>query len=463
MGFSTGKVSTWGWAAVTLTAVAATLAATSQLWRPPLANGRSSDGVSFNHGADSHDDHQHAHGHSGHDEATSIELSPSGLKNIGFQPLAIELGSFTRMLTLPAIVVERPGRSQVRITSPLTGVITKIVPVQGAAVEPGSSMFEIRLTHEELVTAQSDLIRTSQSLDVVVREIERLQSLGEGVVAGKRILEQEYEKQKLEAALRADRQALILHGLTEEQVDTILHEQQLFKSLTVYAPAHTDECKLCRDDHLFHVQQLPVTLGQQVDQGQMLCVLADHCELYIEGRAFADDADRLRDAARAQWDISAALISANRATEEVTGLKLMYLADQVDPDSRAFHFYVSLPNQVALDQVGTDGSRFIDWRFKPGQRMELHVPVEKWENRIVVPVDAVVDEGPESYVYQQNGNHFDRKPVTVEHRDQSSVVIANNGSIFPGDVIAVRGAYQMHLALKNKSGGAIDPHAGHNH
>ena len=33
----------------------------------------------------------------------------------------------------------------------------------------------------------------------------------------------------------------------------------------------------------------------------------------------------------------------------------------------------------------------------------------------------------------------------------------------PGEVIAAKGAYQIHLALKNKSGGAVDAHAGHNH
>jgi hypothetical protein len=43
------------------------------------------------------------------------------------------------------------------------------------------------------------------------------------------------------------------------------------------------------------------------------------------------------------------------------------------------------------------------------------------------------------------------------------VVVANDGSIFPGDYVALSGAQQMQIALKNKAGGAIDPHAGHNH
>ena len=51
----------------------------------------------------------------------------------------------------------------------------------------------------------------------------------------------------------------------------------------------------------------------------------------------------------------------------------------------------------------------------------------------------------------------------VDYRDQSSTVIANDGSLFPGDIVALKGAHQMQMALKNKSGGGVDPHAGHTH
>jgi cobalt-zinc-cadmium efflux system membrane fusion protein len=53
--------------------------------------------------------------------------------------------------------------------------------------------------------------------------------------------------------------------------------------------------------------------------------------------------------------------------------------------------------------------------------------------------------------------------VHVEHRDKNSAVLASDGAIFPGEVIAANGAFQVHLAIKNQSGGAIDPHAGHHH
>ena len=81
----------------------------------------------------------------------------------------------------------------------------------------------------------------------------------------------------------------------------------------------------------------------------------------------------------------------------------------------------------------------------------------------MLPIEAVVQEGPEAYVYLECQGHFDRKPVHVEYRDQRHAVIESDGTLFPGDKVAANGAYQIHLALKNQAGGGADPHAGHNH
>jgi cobalt-zinc-cadmium efflux system membrane fusion protein len=404
---------------------------------------------------------QHDHAHAGHDSAAEIELSPQALKNIDHQPLTVALGEYEKTISLPGMVVERPGRSQIRISAPLGGIITKVYVIQGEAIAADTQLFEIRLTHEELVSAQGELLKTVEQLDVVNQEIKRLEAITEGVVPGRRIVEQKYERQKLEAQVRAQRQSLLLHGLSEAQVDEIDKNRHLLKSLTIRAPSHEDD-EDCRGDHWFHIQSLDVQLGQQVAAGDLLAVIADHCELYIEGTAFEDDAERLREAAATGAYIRADVLRRDQREHAIGGLKLLYISDQVDRESRAQHFYLKLPNAVVLDRK--DGPhRFLQWRFKPGQRVELQVPVEKWEQRIVLPADAVVGDGAESYVYQQHGKHFRRVPVHVEFRDQKTVIIANDGSVFPGDVIAGKGAFQIHLALKNKSGGAIDPHAGHSH
>jgi multidrug efflux pump subunit AcrA (membrane-fusion protein) len=449
--------------AVAIVGVLAAVAwATSSRWLPNAPSNETAQDDQDDHAGHEHAEAEHDHDHPGHSEETSIELSENALRNIGFEPITVALGEFERTISIPAIVVEQPGKTQVHITAPMTGVVTNIYVVRGEAIEPNSPMFDVRLTHEELVTAQRDYLQTAENLDVINREIARLESLGEGVIAGKRIIEQQYEKQKLEANLRAADQALLLHGFSEEQVKNVLASRKLLRSLTISAPAHSHSVEGATKEHLFHVQSLPVSIGEQVEAGQELAVLADHWELLVEGLAFEQDASRLRAATRNDWSVSATLLDNDGGAETIKGLELLYLADRVDPDSRAYRFYLRLPNQVEFVRE-SEGSRYIEWRFKPGQRMELHVPVERWDERIVLPTQSIVEEGAETYVYRQNGDHFDRVSVHVEYRDRKSAVVANNGSIFPGDVVAGEGAYQMHLAMRNKSGGGVDPHAGHSH
>ncbi|MCA9102366.1 MAG: efflux RND transporter periplasmic adaptor subunit [Planctomycetales bacterium] len=454
-------------ATVCVVGVAVALAATRSAWEPTLrgylALAASSDSSEADD-ARAVAEHDHASDdHAGHDEFSSVRLSDRALKNIGFAAFTVTPQDYTQQLTLPAIVVERPGRSQIHITAPLTGIVTKIMAVTGEAVGPGDALFEVRLTHEELVNAQREFLETIARLKVVDKEIERLHGLGDGVVPGKRVLEQEYEQQKLEVALMAARQAMLLHGLTDEQVEQVRDTGRLFRNITIRAPEHNDADETCAAPHLFTVQRLDVAQGEHVQMGRELAVLADHCELQIEALAFEDDAADIRRAAQAGRRVTAEPFDADTDDAQLRNLAVLYVAGQIDPESRAFKVYVQLPNEIALDRTTSAGTRFLEWAYKPGQRMQLHIPVETWQDQVVLPNAAVVDDGAEAYVYRQDGDHFDRVPVRVLFRDSRSAVVENDGALYPGDVIAGRGAYQMHLALKNKSGGAIDPHAGHHH
>ncbi|MEX2176638.1 MAG: efflux RND transporter periplasmic adaptor subunit [Pirellulaceae bacterium] len=410
---------------------------------------------------DSHEGDEHA----GHDEGNSIELSVQARKNIGMgDPLKVELKNFTRTISVPGMVVERPARSTIEVTAPMTGVVTRIYPIEGEAVEPGAKLFDLRLTHEELVQLQADLLKSAEELDVIAREIRRIEDLiRDQALPGKQLLERQYEQQKQQAAMRAQRQALLLHGLTNEQVDAILKNRELLQNLTVTVPKTTEDGGMSPAGAVFQVQSLKVAQGQNVTAGDTLAVLADHAQLFIEGEAFERDMQAIGRAAEQGLLVSATLDTDGGKPEVVSNLRVLYLAAKVNPDSRTLDFYVTLPNEKVRDTKLEDGHRFIAWRFRPGQRVQLEIPVETLPNRIVLPADAVVQDGPETYVFTPNGDHFDRRSVHVEYRDPKWVVIANDGSLFPGDLVAPTGAQQLQLALKNKAGGGIDPHAGHNH
>jgi membrane fusion protein, heavy metal efflux system len=397
-----------------------------------------------------------------HDPASMLQLSRAAQENVGLRLAKIELKPFERTMAVPAVVVERPGRSTLQIAAPLTGVVTRIFATQGESVNAGQPLFELRLTHEELLESQGEFLRVSEELEVVRREIERLETItANGAIAGKTLLERKYEQQKLEATLHSQRQRLLLHGLSSSQVDRILADRTLLGSMTVSVPEAAASKTAPRP---LQVQALKVETGQAVVAGAALCVLADYAELSIEGRAFEQDAAVLDKAVANDWPVAAMCdCGAGGRRETVANLKIAYLADKIDPESRVFSFFVRLPNKLVRSRQTEDGRQFADWQFRPGQRVQVLVPVERWTGRIVLPIDSVVQDGAELYVFEEHDGHFDRRAVRVEYRDQNSVVIANDGVLKPGTMVVVSGAYQAHLALKNKSGGAPDPHAGHNH
>jgi len=402
-----------------------------------------------------------------HEEAAAVKLSATAQDNVGLKLAKVERRTFERTITAPAMVVERPGRSAMQITAPLTGVVTRIWPLQGETVTPGQPLFDLRLMHEEVVEAQADFLRTAEELDVLKREVARLDEVARGgAIAGKTLLERQYEQQKLEGVFRAQRQRLLLHGLSSTQVDEIVSKRALIGALTVSVPDQVDDqgkADKAETPRILQIEELTVTKGQYVRAGDPLCVLADYARLYIQGKAFEQDAAALEKAASHDWRLTAVVQDAGKERQMVPELPIVYLANKVEPESRAFLFYVELPNHVVRTQERPDGHRFSSWQFKPGQRVELLVPVERWTDRIVPPLDAVVQDGVETYVFEQNDGHFDRRAVRVEYRDQYSAVIADDGTLQPGKMVVVSGTYQVHLSLKNKSGGAPDPHAGHNH
>ena len=509
--------SRWNWGIAIVALIVIGFAARAIWWEPAQnwvratisTNRKVSSLDSHDHGsAGGEDPHAHAGHDHAHDEGTSLELSAQAQGNIGLtaeylQPVKLE--TFRRSIKVPAIIVGRPGRSRLEISTPMAGVITHVHAVQGEAVDPGTLLFQMRITAAELVSTQTGLLRTVGDLDVENREIARLSKATEaGAISQKTLLERQYAKEKLEVLMNAQREALRLQGLSERQIDDIAKNQKLLRDLQIVAPgrdSHDDEeFRLSgtevkpvslsgfqerpraaegtsTDEHASHdsthsadgsnvpliLESVLVHKGETVAAGATLGILADYSELYIEGRAFEQDVDLLSQIVQQNWKITAVFEGAANSAKRVEDLDLVYSASVIDPEARSLSFYVRLPNEVAREIPSPNGQRFLNWKYRPGQRLQLLVPVEEWENQIVLPVEAIAREGAESFVFQQNGDHFDRVSIRVAYRDSSHVVVGNDGSIFPGDVIALRGAHQMQMALKNKSGGGVDPHAGHNH
>ncbi len=208
----------------------------------------------------------------------------------------------------------------------------------------------------------------------------------------------------------------------------------------------------------FEIQQLKVDLGHQVEAGKPLAILANHKSLYIKGHAFKKEASKLGRAAENSWAVDVEFIEDNASDWEPAEQKfqIRHLANTTDPESRTFDFFIPLMNQsIAYEK---EGRPFVVWRYRPGQRVRISIPVEEMQDVIVLPTAAVFRKGPEAFVFQQNGDLFNRIAVEVLHEDRSNIVIANDGSVSPGFYLAQNAAASLNRILKaQSSSGGLPP------
>lgn len=434
----------------------------------------------------SHDDHHHEDDHR---QEVELELSAQARTNMQLQVGPVSVGTFTEYIEVPAVVSEWHGRTHIACTSPLTGVINAIYVHHGQLIESGEPIFSLRLTHQDLVNDQKSFLSLLGELEVEEREIARLTEIARaGAVAGKTLINREYERDKRLAALRATRQALLLHGLSEQQIEQIEQKRELIREVIIKAPSlHVDrsihhhavphaasEPSAAGDkgqqwedpeEHVHAkllVTEISVQRGESVASGVRMATLSDFSELMIEGKAYQRDGETLRKAADLQLPIQALMETTSSRPLIINDLRIAHIANEVDRHSRALSFYITLQNE--LEQSDRNTSPFVNWKYKPGQRLRLRVPIENIDGAIVVPKEAVAEEGPDRYVFVENGDHFERVSVSVIGRNSTDIAIANDGQIWPGQSIAINRAHQLQMALKNQSGGGvIDAHHGHSH
>ena len=409
-------------------------------------------------------------------EQTVLEISQQARKNLSLVSQAVRPQTYWRTVVIPGEVADRPGLSDRNVTSPAVGVVSAVHAYPGDTLRPGEPMFSLRLFSEYLQLTQTQLFQAQQETKIVQAEIDRLSSaISTGAVSRSKMIELQSEISRQNTLIQAARQELLSRGLTPDQVQQI--ESGTFVStVDVVAPPVQDSGTLTHHtaarEHqqvnsaeasqqapsiAYEVQELAVQMGQQVQAGQLLGNLSNHKLLYIVGHAFKREAKFLERAAqeRRPIEVEFADDGAESWPELPQTFNIRHLANSIDTNSRTFDFYIPLTNQSrAYDD---NGRVFVVWRFRPGQRARIHVPVEKFEDVFVLPAEAVVREGPEAYVFRQNGNLFERFPVHILYEDQRSVVIANDGSITAGAYFAQSSAASLNRVLKSQSASGARP------
>ena len=431
---------------------------------------------------DDHSDHDHAEDVAAQTEIVEVALSPTAAKNIGLDDstiMTIETVDYYKSFSVPAVVVERPGFSTITVSSPVSGIVTKIHHETGVAVEPGEPLFDILLNQQELVKAQTEFLALLRKREFNASERKRLADVNPDAVPGRhRTLE--FEKQQIDSEIEIQKNVLLLQGLNESDItDSLEKSSTIIRNMTVYAPpfeneehvastAHADD-----EEHIFTINELFVSTGENIAVGDSLCQLTDYCKLAIKGKVFAANEKELVQALTSKNRVSATFEGGGNR-ETVGELFLRSIDNKIDIGSGTLFCYIDLKNHFTDYEVGGESKprRYIQWHFKPGQRCELNIEVEPLPDCIVLPASAVAKDMHEMCVFEWVGNEEDKqiwrkKPVHVLYQTKEVVVIANDGSIFSGAQVAAKGASFILSALeaasqKGTGGGGIQ-HGDHVH
>lgn len=391
--------------------------------------------------------------------ATKVLVSDQAQKNLGLTSRPILPQTFWKTIPVPGMVVDRPGHSDRGVVAPAAGVVSKIARFPGEAVRPGELLFTLKLLSEPLHQTQTELFKTTQDITLALAQRKRLATSTN--IPEARMIEADQQITRLQVAAKASRQELLNRGLTLEQIEKAA-EGQFVREISVLVPASPADARPLTASLTtavasgpaspalaYEVQELKAELGQQVQAGQTLCVLANHQRLAVEGRAFRDETPLLERSVKEGWPVEVDFQEDARAGWPALdqSFQIRHLANTIDPVNRTFAFLMPLENQSRAVENG-ERTQLL-WRFRPGQKVRVQVRVEKLDNVFVLPSDAVAREGAEAFVFTQNVNTFVRIPVRVLLQERQYVVLANDGSVVPGVYVAQSAAAQLNRMTKS--------------
>ncbi|VTT98505.1 MchE protein OS=Rhodopirellula sp. SWK7 GN=RRSWK_02569 PE=4 SV=1 [Gemmataceae bacterium] len=382
----------------------------------------------------------------------SVKLSEEAVLGLGLRCEEVKLEDYPRVIEVPGVIIDAPGRSPRAVSSPVAGVVSRIHASPGEAVKPGSPLFTVQLASEFVQTTQTDLARYAKDLvAATLRRDQTAKLVATGTKAGVELVEDENQVRRLTTQVEGHRRQLVAFGFEPRDVKRA-EAGDAVTEITIVAPAADPTAAAASRGSaapafVFEVESLAVAAGQGVASGQLLARLADYRELLIEGRAFETEAQYVADATGGARPVGVDFLDAapRGGTGGEVKLEIRSIG-KTDPASRTFPFYAALANEAKpYERVG---KTFLSWTYRPGRQVRLRVPVGTVPKVFVLPAGAVVREGADAYVFRQNGDVFDRKPVVIVGEDRLNVAVAPGNGIEVGVAVLMNQAAAVNRALK---------------
>lgn len=164
-----------------------------------------------------------------------------------------------------------------------------------------------------------------------------------------------------------------------------------------------------------------ITLGSTAESNKTLFRIVDLSNVIVEGEVFESDISKIKPGQDARIRVDA-------YPDRVFNGKVTFIASELDPIKRTLHLWVTVDNTKGL--------------LKPEYFAKLTLVVEQGRETITVPIESIIDDGAEKFVFVKNGNRFVRQDVVTGLSDDRFIEITDG--LYPGDEVVTDGNRQIY-------------------
>ncbi|HVZ94530.1 MAG TPA: efflux RND transporter periplasmic adaptor subunit [Phycisphaerales bacterium] len=408
-------------------------------------------------------------------------VSPETATLIGLETAEADFGPIEAVMPLLGIVKTMPDRQETLVAK-LPGIVATARVQTGDIVKKGDVLAElnsIELMRDlmELDELQMDFDRITSEMNqadtrIVDTQLMARTAAEQAVLAEEELQRLQQNPEAIPANVISAKQSEAMHARTEQrrrEIDLSL-ARRLFTSLEAQADSKRRAMASLRavitfaghewinpDDPKAMAHQPYLTIragmdgvvmsrlvnpGQGVESGVPLFQIADFSTVQIEGELPESLAARFGAATGQPVRIR----TRSDGKPVSTGI-VKFISPTIDPVKRTAHLIIETENPGGV--------------LRPGMYAELSVVLRAEPEAVVVPVEAVLRDGPARFVFMKDGETYVRRDVVTGAADDRVIEIKEG--VVPGDVVATRGSYHL-IMLRPSADDAHDhDHDGHDH
>ena len=346
------------------------------------------------------------HEESGEEDGV-VHLTQEQMKTAGIKVTKLSFSNIASAFTAPGEIMLNDYRT-VKITPRISAQIIERHALLGDNV----------VVDQPLVTLSSvEMAEAEGKLMVAEREWLRVKSLGRKVVSDKRYTEARVNRDQAKARVRA-------YGMSNEQINSLLDPKGKTVADGTFSLVATLEGRILHDDFI---------IGERVEPGRELMVIADESVMWVEARVRPEDAGQIRTG-------NAATIYMNDIAMPATVSQIYHTLDET---TRTLAVRLEVEN--------------IDDHLHPGMFVNARIQTDNKQQALSMPEASVLrspDGDWQVLVAQEESGEFKAVEVELEYVSDGKAVITG---IEAGTPVVTEGAFFVQSELA-KSGFEIHDH-----